>query len=231
MESFMRTKTEKRVFWFDDGKSPNVADALEKEKDIVVHRLAFNGPPADIWGAISDSQAYCITSTRQEVPEQYLCNAPLIARCPELLVVSTSGAGYDTVDVAACTAEGVLVVNQTGANADAVSEHAVGMMLSLTKNMPQTDRAIRAGKAGKREVSKAGMRMAARWALSASGMSAAASPASAAKDWRCVCSRATRISPRKSARPGVQPKWTFPRCLPNRASFRFIVRSTTIRAA
>ena len=150
----MPTKTEKRVFWFDDGKRPNVADALEKEADIVVHRLAFNGPPADIWGAISASQAYCITSTRQEVPEDYLCKAALIARCPDLLVVSTSGAGYDTVDVPACTAEGVLVVNQTGANADAVSEHAVGMMLSLTKNMPQTDRALRAGRAGKREVFK-----------------------------------------------------------------------------
>jgi len=151
----MRTRTEKRVFWFDDGKRPNVADALEEtEKDILVHRLAFNGPPADIWGAISSSQAYCITSTRQELPEDYMCNAALIARCPDLLVVSTSGAGYDTVDVAACTAEGVLVVNQTGANADAVSEHAVAMMLSLTKNIPQTDRALRAGVGGKREVFK-----------------------------------------------------------------------------
>ena len=64
-------------------------------------------------------------------------------KCPDLLVVSTSGAGYDTVDVDACTAAGVLVVNQTGANADAVSEHTVAMMLSLGKNIPQTDRALR----------------------------------------------------------------------------------------
>ena len=41
---------QKRVFWFDDGKQPNVADALEKEKDITLHRLAFNGPQADNWG-------------------------------------------------------------------------------------------------------------------------------------------------------------------------------------
>ena len=37
-------KTDKRVIWFDDGKRPNVADALEKEKDIIVHRRAFAGP-------------------------------------------------------------------------------------------------------------------------------------------------------------------------------------------
>ncbi len=145
------SKAGKTVFWFDDGKRPNVADSLEKEKDIILHRLAFSGPKADNWGAMSASHAYCITSTRQELPEEYRCNAALLARCPDLLAVSTSGAGYDTVAVAACTAAGVLVVNQSGGNADAVAEHTVAMMLSLTKNIPQTDRSVRAGKRAPRE--------------------------------------------------------------------------------
>ena len=143
--------TKKTVFWFDDGKRPNVADSLEKEKDITLHRLAYNGPKADNWGAMSASHAFCVTSTRQELPAEYHANAALIARCPDLLAVSTSGAGYDTVDVAACTAAGVLVVNQSGGNADAVAEHTVAMMLSLTKNIPQTDRSVRAGKRAPRE--------------------------------------------------------------------------------
>ena len=147
----MPTKPDKTVFWFDDGKRPNVADSLEKERDITLHRLVFNGPKSDNWGAMSASHAYCITSTRQELPEEYRCNAALIERCPDLLAVSTSGAGYDTVDVAACTAAGVLVVNQSGGNADAVAEHTVAMMLSLTKNIPQTDRSVRAGKRAPRE--------------------------------------------------------------------------------
>jgi D-3-phosphoglycerate dehydrogenase len=100
---------------------------------------------------MSASHAYCITSTRQEVPAEYQCNAALLARCPDLLAVSTSGAGYDTIDVAACTAAGVLVVNQAGGNADAVAEHAVGMMLSLTKNIPQTDRYMRTVRGTPRE--------------------------------------------------------------------------------
>lgn len=144
----------KTVFWFDDGKRPNVADALEKDKEIVLHRLSYKGPQADNWGAMSASHAYCVTSTRQELPAEYHANAALIARCPDLLAVSTSGAGYDTVDVAACTAAGVLVVNQSGGNADAVAEHAVAMMLSLTKNIPQTDRSVRAGKRAPRETFK-----------------------------------------------------------------------------
>jgi len=135
----------KTVFWFDDGKRPNVADSLEKMPEILLHRLAFKGPSADNWGAMSASHAYCITSTRQELPPDYHAHAALLERCPDLLAVSTTGAGYDTVDVKACTAAGVLVVNQSGGNADAVAEHAVCMMLSLTKNVPQTDRAVRAG--------------------------------------------------------------------------------------
>jgi D-3-phosphoglycerate dehydrogenase len=45
----------------------------------------------------------------------------------------------------------VLVVNQSGGNADAVAEHAVAMMLSLTKNIPQTDRSLRSAQRAPRE--------------------------------------------------------------------------------
>lgn len=144
-------KIQKTVFWFEDGKRPNVADSLEKMKDITLHRLDFGGPQSDNWGAMSASHAYCISSTRQETPVEYQANAALLARCPDLLAVSTSGAGYDTVDVAACTAAGVLVVNQSGGNADAVAEHTVAMMLSLTKNIPQTDRFLRTARGTPRE--------------------------------------------------------------------------------
>jgi D-3-phosphoglycerate dehydrogenase len=48
----------------------------------------------------------------------------------------------------------VLVVNQSGANAEAVAEHAVAMLLSLTKNMPQTDRSLRQERGVDRETFK-----------------------------------------------------------------------------
>lgn len=146
--------TRKTVFWFDDGKRPNVADSLEKHPDITVHRLAFGGPRDGNWRAIAASQVYCITSARHEVPDEYKCGPDLIARCPGLIAVSTTGAGYDTVDVPACTAAGILVVNQAGANAEAVAEHAVAMMLSLAKKIPQTDRSLRTERGVGREAFK-----------------------------------------------------------------------------
>jgi D-3-phosphoglycerate dehydrogenase len=144
----------KRVFWFDDRKTPNVADVLAREPDFVVHRLAFDAPPEQNWAVMATCHAYCITSARDEVPDQYKGTAALLARCPELLVISTSGAGYDSVDVAACTEAGVLVVNQAGANAEAVAEHVVAMLLSLSKNIPQTDRSLRTERGVDREAFK-----------------------------------------------------------------------------
>jgi D-3-phosphoglycerate dehydrogenase len=70
------------------------------------------------------------------------------------LVISTSGAGYDPVNVEACTDAGVLVVNQSGANAEAVAEHVVAMMLSLSKNIVQTDRSLRRERGLDREAFK-----------------------------------------------------------------------------
>jgi D-3-phosphoglycerate dehydrogenase len=58
-------------------------------------------------------------------------------------VVSTTGVGYDTVDVKACTEAGILVVNQAGGNREAVAEHALGMLIALSKRMPETNQVMR----------------------------------------------------------------------------------------
>jgi D-3-phosphoglycerate dehydrogenase len=148
------TSNARRVFWFDDNKKPNVADFLSKQPEIAMHVLAFDAPEDEVWPIVETSHVYCITSTRDEIPDRYKATAELLARCPDLLLVSASGAGYDPVDVAACTEAGVLVVNQAGANAQAVAEHAVGMMLALTKKMFETDRSLHRERGIFREVFK-----------------------------------------------------------------------------
>ena len=47
---------------------------------------------------------------------KYQGYAPLFARCPNLVVLSTNGAGFDTVNLDDATAAGVAVVNQAGGN-------------------------------------------------------------------------------------------------------------------
>jgi len=145
---------EKHVFWFDDHKTPNVADALAEETGIRLHRLDFEGPEDENWAVMEKSHVYCMTSARDEVPDVYKGTPALIERCQSLLVISASGAGYDPVDVATCTEAGVLVVNQSGANAQAVAEHVVAMLLALTKHVMQSDRALRKGDRVSRETFK-----------------------------------------------------------------------------
>ncbi|MPZ43317.1 MAG: 3-phosphoglycerate dehydrogenase [Betaproteobacteria bacterium] len=147
--------TVKHTFWFHESKTPSVADCLEKEhRDIEVHRLRYDALSEQNWEVMAICHAYCISSSRHEVPDEYRCRSDLLARCPQLLVVSTTGAGYDTIDLEACTGAGVLAVNQAGANAQATAEHTVGMLLALTKNMPWTDRSLHRERGVDREIFK-----------------------------------------------------------------------------
>jgi D-3-phosphoglycerate dehydrogenase len=64
---------------------------------------------------------------------------------PNLHAVVLPSAGYDYVDVAAATERGVYVINSPGANSNAVAEMAVGLMLAISRKIPQSYARVRAG--------------------------------------------------------------------------------------
>jgi phosphoglycerate dehydrogenase-like enzyme len=66
--------------------------------------------------------------------------AEMFERAALLEVVFISAAGTDRIDVQAATERGILVINAAGANAPAVAEHAVGLMLALCRRIADTDR-------------------------------------------------------------------------------------------
>jgi len=66
--------------------------------------------------------------------------AEMLQRSSLLEVVFISAAGTDKIDVAAANELGILVINAAGANAPAVAEHAVGLMLALCRRIADTDR-------------------------------------------------------------------------------------------
>lgn len=72
-------------------------------------------------------------------------DAEVIDAAPRLKVIARYGVGVDRVDVAAATRRGVIVTNTPGANAAAVAEHAVALMLALCRNLCSSDRAVRNG--------------------------------------------------------------------------------------
>ena len=72
--------------------------------------------------------------------------AETAAAAPRLKVVAKHGVGTDNIDVAAMTARGIVVANTPGANATAVAEMAVALMLGLVKRVADLDRAVRGGR-------------------------------------------------------------------------------------
>ena len=69
----------------------------------------------------------------------------LLSVAPNLKVVGRAGIGVDNVDVSAATACGVLVMNTPFGNAITTAEHAIAMMLALTRQIPQAHSSTVAG--------------------------------------------------------------------------------------
>ena len=127
----------KRVFCVQPHRPIGFGEMLGKRGDIRLDMLEQKSPDDAALQILSAAHAYQMSSARDELAPHYHARAELLGRTPNLLIVSTNGAGYDTVDVNACTERGVLVVNQSGGNAEAVAEHVLGMMLCLVKRVPE----------------------------------------------------------------------------------------------
>jgi len=133
----------KRLVYFEKFFDPIAEKTLAARPEIELVRLRYASPQSENWPEMSRSHGYQI-QPRGELSEPWFGNAALIERCPGLLAICSSGAGYDMVDVDACTAAGVIVCNQSGFNKEAVAEHALGLMLTLAKKIGVADRALRA---------------------------------------------------------------------------------------
>ena len=127
----------------DFGMHPAFDERFGGEKGIELVIAPRAGDDATTWAALARAHVYHVSAAKDELPRGWYVTPALLERCPELLCVSSSGAGYDTVDVAACTKLGIAVVNQAGGNAYSVAEHTLGLILSLSKRIAESDRRMR----------------------------------------------------------------------------------------
>ena len=137
----MTTKSKKLVY-FEKWMDPVAEEMLAGKDGIDLHRLSFGDAEEGNWAALAEAHGYQLLASN-EIQPPFIPERPLIERCPNLLAFSVTGAGYDMVDVEACTEAGILVVNQAGANSESVAQHVLGMMLALSKQILQSDRRLR----------------------------------------------------------------------------------------
>jgi D-3-phosphoglycerate dehydrogenase / 2-oxoglutarate reductase len=69
----------------------------------------------------------------------------VFAACPDLRVIARWGIGYDSVDVAAATRHGVMLINTPGAVTEAVADMTFALILGVARRLPYCDAAVRAG--------------------------------------------------------------------------------------
>src|SRR3954449_7408433 len=137
------TVNNKRVFYVKYLAHEIYVDILKKRADVRLDRLENDSPDAVAAPILAEAHAYQVGAARDEIAPHFHVHADLLKRAPNLLIVSSNGAGFDPVDVDACTAAGVVVLNQSGGNANSVAEHALGMLLTLSKRILEADRALR----------------------------------------------------------------------------------------
>lgn len=73
----------------------------------------------------------------------------IAAGLPKLKIIAKCGAGYNNIDIAAAKRSGVIVTSTPGANSKSVADLTLGLMLSLTRNIPQLDCCVHSGGWGK----------------------------------------------------------------------------------
>jgi len=96
----------KRVFYVRQVAHPCYLDLMAQRPEIRIDKLENETPDEAVQPIITAAHAYQIGSARDELRPRFHAQRDLLARMPNLLVVSTSGAGYDTVDVKDCTEAG-----------------------------------------------------------------------------------------------------------------------------
>ena len=81
---------------------------------------------ADLLKAVADVDAIIVRSDK--------VTAEVVDAAKNLKIVVRAGAGYDNLDLEACSAKGVVAMNTPGQNSNAVAELAIGMMIFMARN-------------------------------------------------------------------------------------------------
>jgi D-3-phosphoglycerate dehydrogenase / 2-oxoglutarate reductase len=109
--------------------------AAEPGWDVKTHDQLPDGLPA----ALADADALVVRSAVQVDDE-------LMAQAPKLRVIGRAGVGVDNIDADAATRRGIVVMNTPGANAVAVAELTLCLMIALARKLPAANTSMHAGK-------------------------------------------------------------------------------------
>ncbi|HSY36702.1 MAG TPA: phosphoglycerate dehydrogenase [Acidobacteriaceae bacterium] len=124
--------------------SPATLAILQKEHGwnvVTADQIAPGGLPAEL----ADADALIVRSAVQ-------ADATLLASAPKLRIIGRAGVGVDNIDAAEATRRGIVVMNTPGANAVAVAELTLGLMISMCRSIPRANSTMHAAKWDKKSL-------------------------------------------------------------------------------
>ena len=119
--------------------SPATLAVLKQEPDwnvVTADQIAKLGS-GGLESELADADALVVRSAVQ-------VDAKLLASAPKLRVIGRAGVGVDNIDIDAATHSGIVVMNTPGANAVAVAELAIGLMISMARSIPRANSTMHA---------------------------------------------------------------------------------------
>ncbi|MGD0922839.1 MAG: D-glycerate dehydrogenase [Terriglobia bacterium] len=111
---------------------------LASRCEVAVHPEDGALQPAQLGAACRDVEGLLVVGGR--VNEEVLKDAP------RLRVVANCGVGYDNIDVAACTARGIVVTNTPGVLTDTTADLAFALLMAVARRVVEGDRLVREGR-------------------------------------------------------------------------------------
>ena len=124
--------------------SPATLAILQKEAGwnvVTADKIAPGGLPAEL----ADADALIVRSAVQ-------ADAALLAAAPKLRIIGRAGVGVDNIDAEEATRRGIVVMNTPGANAVAVAELTLGLMISMSRSIPRANSSMHASKWDKKSL-------------------------------------------------------------------------------
>jgi D-3-phosphoglycerate dehydrogenase len=121
-----------------DSLDPHGLEILENTRGLTVQNAPGVKGEA-LLEAIADAEGLVIRSGTQVTEE-------VIAAAEKLRVIGRAGIGVDNVDLAAATARGIVVMNTPAGNNITTAEHAIALLISLARHIPQATASMKRGK-------------------------------------------------------------------------------------
>ncbi len=121
-----------------DALSEEGLKVLKDEKELQVD-VKLKLPPEELKAIIKDYDALVVRSSTKVTKD-------IIEAATKLKVIGRAGVGLDNVDAEAASKRGIIVMNTPAGNTISTAEHTMSLILSLSRNVPQSNASLREGK-------------------------------------------------------------------------------------